>query len=108
MPGNRLKMSQNTRRKVLKISQERSLWCYFLYCWRSGFAHIRAVSETAKSIYIVCAQLVLDKTERVICKKQIWPAMPAEQYQGEAWPPAHQQRMLNIINGLYDGRFDLC
>ncbi|WP_180349126.1 CSS-motif domain-containing protein, partial [Listeria monocytogenes] len=41
---------------------------------------------------------VLDKTERVILQADL-ARDAAEQYQGQACTPAHQQRMLNIIRG---------
>ncbi|KAA5700462.1 EAL domain-containing protein, partial [Klebsiella pneumoniae] len=60
-------------------------------------AHIRAVSETRNQLHSF-AQLVLDKTERVILQADL-ARDAAEQYQGQACTPAHQQRMLNIIRG---------
>ncbi|EMV0811789.1 CSS-motif domain-containing protein, partial [Salmonella enterica] len=89
-------MSQSTRRKVLRFLGTIIvvLLPVLLAIW---FAHIRAVSETRNQLHSF-AQLVLDKTERVILQADL-ARDAAEQYQGQACTPAHQQRMLNIIRG---------
>ncbi|EEG0474024.1 EAL domain-containing protein [Salmonella enterica] len=89
-------MSQSTRRKVLRFLGTIIvvLLPVLLAIW---FAHIRAVSETRNQLHSF-AQLVLDKTERVILQADL-TRDAAEQYQGQACTPAHQQRMLNIIRG---------
>ncbi|MGS9059204.1 CSS-motif domain-containing protein, partial [Salmonella enterica subsp. enterica serovar Infantis] len=53
------------------------------------FGHIRAVSETRNQL-LSFAQLVLDKTERVIMQADL-ARDAAEQYKGQACTPAHQQ-----------------
>lgn len=89
-------MSQSTRRKVLRFLGTIIvvLLPVLLALW---FAHIRAVSETRNQLHSF-AQLVLDKTELVILQADL-ARDAAEQYQGQACTPAHQQRMLNIIRG---------
>lgn len=89
-------MSQSTRRKVLRFLGTIIvvLLPVLLAIW---FAHIRAVSETRNQLHSF-AQSVLDKTERVILQADL-ARDAAEQYQGQACTPAHQQRMLNIIRG---------
>lgn len=89
-------MSQSTRRKVLKFLEKIIvvLLPVLLALW---FAHSRAVSETRNQLHSF-AQWVLDKTELVILQADL-ARDAAEQYQGQACTPAHQQRMLNIIRG---------
>lgn len=60
-------------------------------------SHQQAVSQTRKQLSTF-AHLALDKTERVILQADL-ARDAAEQYQGQACTPAHQQRMLNIIHG---------
>ncbi len=72
-------MSQSTRRKVLRFLGTIIvvLLPILLAIW---FAHIRAVSETRNQLHSF-AQLVLDKTERVILQADL-ARDAAEQYQG--------------------------
>lgn len=96
MQGYRAEMNHRARRKMLRLpgiimvvvlSVMLALW----------FAHLRAVSETSNQLNTF-ARLALDKTELVILQADL-ARDAAEQYQGQACSPAHQQRMLNIIRG---------
>lgn len=73
-------MSQSTRRKVLRFLGTIIvvLLPVLLAIW---FAHIRAVSETRNQLHSF-AQLVLDKTERVILQADL-AAMPLNNIRGK-------------------------
>lgn len=96
MQGYRAEMNHRARRKVLRFLGIIMvvLLPVMLALW---FAHLQATSQTSKQLSIF-AHLALDKTERVVLQADL-ARDAAEQYQGQACTPAHQQRMLNIIRG---------
>lgn len=96
MQGYRAEMNHRVRSKVLRFLGIIMvvLLPVMLALW---FAHLQATSQTSKQLSTF-AHLALDKTELVVLQADL-ARDAAEQYQGQACTPAHQQRMLNIIRG---------